>query len=148
MLTFSNMDRMSREPGSFPNQAAFLWQEGGDFPAHQFVADGLVAVRVDLVRVGDFPRPTRTPVVIGHGFRRGGELGLVRIERVAVFVLRAAHFARPSFGVDLEDGVLWTVDVGVDPKAEEMLVVVRVDAGIDLGAPAVSVFSRIHGVGV
>lgn len=139
---------MSCKSSSLPHQTTLSRQQRGYFSTYQLIADGLVAVRIDLVCIRHFPCPTRAPIIIRHRFCWSCEFGLVRVERIAVFILRAADLTGACFGVDLENCILWTVNVGIYPHAEEMLVIVSIDAWIDLRAPAVSIFSWVHGVGV
>lgn len=139
---------MTGESGTLPDQASLFWQQGWAFPANELVAHGLVAVFVDLVLIRHVPRSAAGPIVICHRFGRGGVFLLLGVEGVAVFVLFAADFAGSLLCVNLEDGVLRTVDVGIDPQAEEMLVVVSIDAGIDFCAPTFGIFTRVHSVGV
>ena len=140
------MNGVSSEPGPVPDQTVLFGEERGDFATHELVADGFVAVRVEFVRVGHFPGSAGATVVIGHGFRRGGVFLLVGVECVAVFVLGAAYFAGSCSGIYLEDCVVRTVDVGVYPKAEKMLVVVCVDPGINFCAPALGIFTGVQSV--
>ena len=72
----------------------------------------------------------------------------MRIEGIAVFVLGAAHLPSSLPCIDLKDGVGGAVYVGVYAHAEEVLVVVRVHARVDLCAPPFRVLARVHGVGV
>jgi len=51
-------------------------------------------------------------------------------------------------GIDLEDCVVGSVDIGVDSQAEEMLVVMGVYPGVDFRSPALGVFTWVQGVGV
>ena len=76
------------------------------------------------------------------------ELPLASAESIAIFILCAADLAWPSNRINFEDCVLRTINVGVEAEAEEMLVIVRIDARIYLGAPAVRIFTRVHGIGV
>lgn len=70
------------------------------------------------------------------------------VKGVAILVLRAAHFARSGAGVDLKNGVLGPIDVGIDSQTEEMLVVVCIDARVHFSAPALGVFARVHRISV
>ena len=101
-----------------------------------------------LVGVGHLPCPAGSAVVVGHGFFGRGVLGLVGVKRISVLVLGTTNFTGALPGIDLEDGVLGSIDIGIDPHAEEMLMVVGVDTGVDFGSPAFGVFARVHGVGV
>ena len=139
---------MAGEAGTFPDEAALLGKELGHLPADEFVRDGLVRVRVQFVLVAHVPGARALAVVIRHALDRVGVARPLGIKGVAVRVLFGADVAGALGGVGLEDGVVGAVDVGVHAQAEEVLVVVRVDARVDLGAPAFGVFARVHGVGV
>jgi len=69
-LTLRNMDSMSSEPSSFPNQTAFLGKKRRDFAADEFVGDGLVGVGVQFVGVGHFPGAAEGSVVIAHACKK------------------------------------------------------------------------------
>lgn len=148
VAVLGDVDGMSGKGGALPDQGALLGHEAGDLSADQLVADGLLAVGVELVGVGNLPGAGGGAVVVRHGLALGHELGALVIETVAVKVLGAADGGLAGDGVVDEDGVVGTVDVGVDAEAEEMLVVVGVDAGVDLSAPALGVLVLEHGVGV
>lgn len=142
------MDGMSGKPGSFPYESTRLGQQCGHLAADQLVTDGLAAVRMQLVGVGHLPCSAGGSVVVGHGFFRCGVLGLMGVEGVSMLVFGATHFTSSLPGIDLEDGVLRPVDVGIDPHAEEMLMIVSIDARVDFGTPAFGVLAGIHRVGV
>lgn len=103
---------------------------------------------MQLIRIRNLPRAARRPVVVGPRFPRGIELGLLRVKGVSVKVLGGPGGRVGGDGVGDEDCVAGAVDVGVDAQAEEVLVVVGVDARVDLGAPAFCVFAWVEGVGV
>ena len=145
-LTFRDMHSVSREPGSLPHQTALLRQQWRHLSRDQLVADRLLAIRVQLVLIAHVPRPRRVAVVIGHRLLRVRVLCLLREEGVAVVILFGSDLARALGGVDLEDRVVWTIDVRVDTETEEMLMVVGVDAGVDFCAPAFGIFAGIHRV--
>ena len=142
------MNRVPRESRSLPYQAAFLGQQGRHLSADQLVAYRLVAVGIDLVRVCNLPRPASAAVVVGHGLLRGSVLCPMRIKGVAVLVLGASHLSCSAPSIDLEYCVFWSVDVWVYSHAEQMLVVVGVDAGIDFRAPSVGILAVVHRVGI
>ena len=142
------MDGVPGEAGAFPDEAAFLGEEGGHLATDEFVTHGFLAVRVQFVLVRQVPRARGGAVIVGHGFQRSRVFGLLGVEGVAVEILDGAEFAGAGGGVDLEDGVVGSVDVGVHAQTEEMLVVVGVDSRVHFGAPAVGVFAGVHGVGV
>lgn len=147
-LTFRNMHGMSGEACSFPNQRSRLREERRHFSADQLVADRLLAVGVQLVRVGDFPGASGEAIVVSHGLERSGVFGLLRIEAVAVVVLGTSDFRLTASSVYLENSILRSINVGIHPQTEQMLVVVCVDTRINFGAPALGVFSGVHRVGV
>ena len=102
-----------------------------------------MAVWVEFVSVCDIPSPAGASVVVGHGLFRSVIFRFVRIKCVSIAVFCAAYRAGASPGVDLEDGVLGTVDVRVHAQTEKMLMVVCVDPGVHLGAPSLGVFARV-----
>ena len=69
---------------------------------------------MDLVLVGDIPGSRRASFVVSLGLGWCRILGLLCVEGIAVEVLLGTRLARPSSGVDLEDGVLLAVDIRVD----------------------------------
>lgn len=107
-----------------------------------------MGIRVEFVLVAHFPGPRGGSFVVGHGFDGVGVLGLLRVKGVAVEVLLGADLAWAAGSVDLEDGVAGAVDVGVDAETEQVLVVVRVDAGVHFCPPSLGVLAGEHGVGV
>ena len=131
------------EAGALPDEAAGLGEEVWDFARDELVGGGFLRVGVYLGLVAHLPGAAGGAVVVCLGLLGGRELGFVRVEGVAVFVFGGANFAGAAGGVDHEDGVVGAVDVGVDAHAEEVLVVVGVDAGVDFGAPAVEVFALV-----
>ena len=65
-LTLRNVNGMSGESGSLPDQTAFFGEERRDFAADEFVGDGFVGVGVEFVGVGHFPRAAEGAVVVAH----------------------------------------------------------------------------------
>lgn len=167
-LTLRHMDSMSSKSSPLPHQRSRLGQQARHFAAHKLVAGRLLAIRVESVRVADIPCPARRAVIVRYGFFRSGELGALGIESVAVWVLWASDWCIGGDSIIHEDRVFGTVHVGVNAKAEEVLVVVCVDTyndlsvlfsrarcgissertGIHLSAPALGVLARVDGVGV
>ena len=105
-----------------------------------------MTVRVDFVRVSHLPSPARASVIVRHCLLRRRVLGLVRVKSIAVLVLGAAYLSRSSSGIDLKHCIRGPVNIGIYPHTEEMLVVVGVNARIDLGAPPFCVFAGVHRV--
>ena len=120
------------EACAVPDETVFFGHEAGDFAGDEFVGDGVFGVRVQLVGVGDVPGAAG--VVVADAGCLGFEGSFARHESVAVAVLFAADGSVAGHGVDFEDGVGVAVDAGVEAQAEEVLVVVRVDARVDFCA--------------
>lgn len=88
-------------------------------------------------------------MVVGLGLRGGGEARAADVEGVAVFVARCAGWDVGSgHHVGLHDCVVLSVDLRVDAQTEEVLVQMRVDAGVDLYAPAMGVLAGVERVGI
>ena len=87
-------------------------------------------MRVELVGVGNVPSPDW--LVIADTGTHGLQRRFLGHESVAVSVLFASHRGVAGDGVHLEDGVLVAVDRWVEAQTEQVLVVVRVDTGVDL----------------
>ena len=147
-LTLRNVHGVSSKTGSLPDESTLLGKKTWNFTADKLVRDRFLAVRVQLVRVCDFPRSAGGSVVVRHCLERGGEFRLLSIESISIFVFCAADFTWSSSGVDLEDSIMWAVYVGVDTETEQVLVVVGIDAWVNFGAPAVGVLAGVHGVGI
>lgn len=114
-LTFGNVDSMSSEASTLPDQRTLLRQQSRNFSAHQLVRDGLVTVRVQLVLVCQVPSSRSRSVVVGNRFFDSRVLRLLGKEGIPVWVLFAADITCTWRSVDLEDGVVRTIDVRVDP---------------------------------
>ena len=142
------MHGMSGETSSLPHQGPFLWQQLGDFSADKLVRDWLMTVRVELVHVAHVPSSRSDSVVVADSLFHSAELRSVGEKCVSVWVLLAANFTSTLSSIDLENGVVWAVDIGVDSQTEEMLMVVCVDSWVDFGSPALGVLTRIHSIGV
>lgn len=139
---------MSSESSPLPDQTTFLRKQGRHFTADELVADRLLAVGVQLVGVCNFPGSGCVAVIVGHCFKRGSELCLLGVECVSVRVLSTSHLRFTASCVDLEDGVVGSVDISVHTQTEQMLVVVCVDSRVDFSTPALGVLAGVHGVGV
>jgi len=107
-----------------------------------------VTVRIELVHVAHIPCSRSDSVVVADSLFHSAELRSVGEKCVSVWVLLAANFTRTLSSIDLENGVVWSVDVGVDSQTEEMLMVVCVDSWVDLGSPTLGVLTRVHSIGV
>ena len=142
------MHGMPCKPRSLPHQSPFLRQQCGHLPTHQLIADRFPTIGVQFALIAHLPRATRAAVIIAYALLRRPKFGAMRIEGIAVFVLGAAHLPSSWPCIHLKDCVGGTVDVGVDPHTEEVLVIMRVHSRVDLGAPPFCVLARVHGVGV
>ena len=106
-----------------------------------------MTVGIDFVRVAHLPCPRARSIVVATSPPLGWyNLRLLGVESIAVFVLLAADLSSALRGIYLEDCVVWSIDVGVNSEAEQMLVVVCVDTRVDFSSPAVGVLTRVHGV--
>ena len=147
-LTLCDVHSVSCEAGSLPHQTAWLWQQFWYLPADQLIRNGFLAVRIQFALVAHLPCSARATVVVCGSQLRGTELCLLRIERIAVLVLFAADLAVSTCSVHHEDGIVRTVDIRVYPHAEQVLVVMCVDSGVDFCSPALEVLTGKHGVRV
>lgn len=136
---------VASEACAVPDETAFLGHEPRDFARHQLVRDGVLGVRVELVRVRDVPGAAR--VVVADARRHGLQRRLLGHESVAVAVLFAAYGRVAGDGVDFEDGVVVAVDGRVEAETEEVLVVVCVDARVDFCAVGRCGLAGREGVG-
>jgi len=102
-----------------------------------------VAVWIEIVGVGQIPASTRVAVVVGDALLDGGVFGLLGVEGVAVEVLFATDLALTGSGIDLEDCVVVTVDVGVEAETKEVLMVVCVDLEGGLFRVGLGHFARV-----
>lgn len=138
------MDSMASKTCSLPDQSTFFDKQSRHLSADKLVTGWLVAVWIDLVLVRHIPGPTRDSIVIALGLLRSGEFRLLGIEGIAIFVLSAAYCARTHLSVNLEDGVVWSIDIRVESQTEQMLMVVSVDTWVDFGSPAVRILAWVH----
>jgi hypothetical protein len=145
-LTFCDVDGVTSETRSLPHQGAFLRKEFGDFSAYELVADRLVAVWVELVRVDHVPSPGSDTIVVTNRLLNSRVLCSLGVEGISVKVLLAAHLTCALRSVDLVDCVVWTINIGVDPQTEKMLMIVGVDSRINFCSPSLGVFTWVHGI--
>ena len=103
--TLGDMHGVSREPSSLPDQTILLRQQLRDLPTDQLVPDRLPAVLVLDVLVHHLPRSTSVAVVVGPPLALLLEPGLLRVESIAVVVLRRADGRVRGHGVRGEDAV-------------------------------------------
>src|SRR5215471_1179628 len=118
---------MPSKPGPLPDEPTFPGQECGDFAAYELVADRFLAVGIQFIGVRHLPGPRGRAVVISHSLLRGGVFGFLCIEGIAVLVLHTTRLARATGGIDLENRIIWSINIGVNTETEDMLVVVCVN---------------------
>lgn len=147
-LTAGDTQGVPRETSTLPHQASLLGQELRHLPAHQAVAQRHATVPVLPVLIDHRPRPARAAVVIGHALRRGLEPRLLREEGIAKLVPRASDRRVRGHGIALHDGVLVAVDARVHAQAEQVLMIVRVHARVNLCAPPVGALAGVSVDGV
>lgn len=145
-LTFCDVYSVTSEACTLPHQGAFLRKEFGDLSAYELVADRLVAVWVELVGVAHVPSPRSNTIVVTNCLLNSRVLCSLGVEGISVKVLLAAHLTWTLRSIDLEDRVIWAVDIGVDPQTEKMLMIVGVDSGINFRSPSLGVFTWVHGI--
>lgn len=63
-LTFCDMDSVTGETCTLPNQRTFLGKKFGDFSTHELVADRLVAVWIQFVGVAHIPSSRSNSIII------------------------------------------------------------------------------------
>lgn len=117
-LTFCHAYSMSCEPCSFPNQRSLLGQQARHLSADELIRGRLAAVRVGTVGVANLPGPARGAIVIRPRLARRPKLCALGVEAVAVEVLSTTHGGFRGDCVRHEDGVVGSVDIGIDAKAE------------------------------
>ena len=148
VLTLSDMHSVSSETSSLPHERSLFWQKRWTLSAHKLIRNGFVTVRIKLVLVGHLPRPARHTIIIRGCFPDGLVLCLLSVECISIEILFGSDLASALSSIDLEDCVVWPVNVGVDAETEKMLVVVCVDTGVNFCSPAFGVLAWVHGIGV
>lgn len=131
-LTFCDMNGMYSEPRSLPNQGSWFWQQAWNFTTHEFVASWLLAKGMKLVHVAHIPCTNSSTIIVRCRFPSSRQLRSFSIERVTVFVARAANWLIRRFGIHHKGSVLWSINIGINTKTEKMLVIVRVDTLLPL----------------
>lgn len=160
---------MAGETCSLPYQRSWFRQQSRHISTNHLIAGGLLAIWMELVRVAYVPGPDGSAVVVCHGLSSRGELGALGVESVAVLVVRTTDWLARCRRINHEHGILGAVNIGVNPKAEQVLVVVCVHTcrwisdreynypclgrevkltGIHFGSPSLSVFTFTDRVGV
>lgn len=139
---------MSCESSTLPHQGALLGQQWRAFAADELIRRWLSAVRVDLAWIAHVPCPHGLALVVGSRFTGRRQLGSLRVESVAVVILRAPDGRIRRNRICHVDRVVGPVNVRVHPQTEQMLVVVCIHAGIDLGSPAMRILTLVHAVRV
>ena len=101
-----------------------------------------------LVRVDDTPRTTGIRVIIGDTFFGSFIEGIFRVEGVSVFIFGRSDWSGTWHCIALDDGVFVPVELWINTETEEMLMVMRVDARVNLSSPAMGIFTGIHNIGI
>jgi hypothetical protein len=127
-----NMQSVSCEAGSVPDQTVLLGHQSRNFPRDDLVRHRVLGVRVEFVGVRYVPSPDR--LVVADTGPHSLQRRFLGHESVAVSVLFASHRGVAGNGVYLENCVLVTIDRWVKAQTEQMLVVVCVDTGVDLSS--------------
>lgn len=146
ILVRGNVDGVSGETSSAPNETTRSGHQGNRLARDKLVGDWLAAVRVQSVLVDNVPGTAGGAIVILDTLKDGAELGLLSVEGVTPLVLFTANGGWATSSISLDNGVLVAVQVRIDTQAEDVLMVVRVDAGVHLSTVAVSILIGIHGV--
>lgn len=139
------MQSVSCEARSVPDQTVLLGHQTRYFPGDDLVRHRVLGVGVELVGVRNVPSPDR--LVIADASAHGLQRRLLGHESVAVSVFFASHRRVAGNGVYLEHRVLVAVDRWVEAETEQVLVVMRVDAGVDLSTVRCGRLARGHCVG-
>jgi hypothetical protein len=139
------MQSVSCETSSVPDQTVLLGHQSRNFPRDDLVRHWVLGVRVELVGVGNIPSPDG--LVIADTSSHGLQRRFLGHESVSVSVLFASNRRVAGNRVYLEDSVLVAVDRWVKAQTEEMLVVVRVDTGVDLSTVRGGRLAWSHRVG-
>jgi len=124
MLTGSDVDCMSRKSSTFPDKTTFLGKQSWGLPRDEFITGELPRVWVDLVCIADIPSPSCRTLIIRQGFLHFSILCFIGIKGIPVFILGASYWRSAGSRIDLEYGILLTVYLGIETKAEKVLVVV------------------------
>lgn len=103
---------------------------------------------MQLVFVAHVPCPGALSIIVGHRLDWVCVSRLLGVEGVAMLVLGRTHFTRSLGCIDLKDSIVGTINIGIDPQAEKMLMIVRIDTWVDFGTPTLRVLAWIHCVGV
>ncbi len=99
---------------------------------------------VELVRVDHVPGSRSNAIVVTNRLLNCRVLCSLRIKGISVKVLLAAYLTCTLRSVDLEDRVVWAVNIGIDPQTEKMLMIVGVDSRINFRSPSLGVFTWVH----
>jgi hypothetical protein len=99
-----------------------------------------------LVGIDDAPGTTGIGVIIRNTLLGSLVDGVFGVESIPVFVFGGADRSGRRHCVTLHDGVVWTVDLRVDAKTEQMLVIMRVDTWVDLSAPAMGCLTGVQNI--
>lgn len=148
VLVRSDPERLAGECSAVVDSAAGLGEQRGAVVVENLVTDGLLSDLVHTVWVDDIPGALGLVAVVCGAFEGCAEGSLLAEESVSVGVFGRADGMIGGDGIALDDGVVDTVDFGVDTEREDVLVVVGVDVGGDLSTVGSGGLGGVHAVGV
>lgn len=90
-LTLCDMNGMSSEPGSLPDQRSWLRQKAWNFTTHQLIASWLLAKGMKLVHVAHVPCTDSGAVIVCYGIPSSSQLRSFGVEGISVFVVWATN---------------------------------------------------------
>jgi len=114
VVVFCDVHSVAGEACTFPYQGSWFRKKAWNFSADQLVAHWFVAVRVEFVGIYHVPCPRSSSIVIAERLFHSAVRSSLRIEGVSVRILFATDLACALCGVDLDDGIIWSVNIGVD----------------------------------
>lgn len=148
VLVGDGPERMPGECGPLPDEATGLSEQGRAGVVEDLVGDGLLRDFVYFVGVDDIPGAVGFVAVVSRRFEGGPERRLLAVEAVSVVVLRRANGVLRCHGIALDDRIVNAVHFWVNSQREDVLVVLGVDPGSDLGAVWSGFLGGMHAVGV
>lgn len=148
VLVGNDPETLAGKGGAGVDDAARLSQQTGAVVVEDLVGHGLLGRGVDAVGVGDGPRAAGLVAIVDSSLLGSSEGRVLAVEAVSVRVLGGSDGCLRRHGIVLDDRVVGAVNLGVDSEGEDVLVVVGVDGGSDLGAVGGGNLGGVHAVGV
>ena len=105
-----------------------------------------MAVWVEFVGIRHIPRPGCDAVVVADRLLHSAKLLFLSVESISVEILFAANFSSALHCIDLENGVIRPINIGINSETEEMLMIVGVNPGVDFCSPALGILAWVHSV--